>query len=58
MKTEIVAVQDIVDYFLAFSLAHMLRPRMEQVNSLLQQAPTFTQVRGRFRFEDELNLLR
>src|SRR5437870_3080054 len=31
---------------------------MQQVNSLLEQTPAFAQVSGRFRFEDELNLLR
>ena len=36
----------------------MFRPRMEQMNALLEQAPAFAQIGRRFRLENELNLLR
>ena len=31
---------------------------MQQINSLLEQTPTFAQIGRRFRFQDELNFLR
>ena len=45
-------------HFLAGAFLHMLRPRMKQMDALLEQAPAFAQIGRRFRLEDELNLLR
>ena len=47
-----------VHYFLAGPFFRMLRPRMQQIQSLFEQAPSFSQICRRFRFENELNLLR
>ena len=47
-----------VHHFLARAFLDMLRPRMQQMDSLLQQAPTFAQIGRRFRFQDQLNFLR
>ena len=44
--------------FLARAFLRMFRTRMQQMNALLEQAPAFAQISWRFRFEDELNLLR
>ena len=44
--------------FLARAFLRMFRPRMQQMNALLEQTPAFPQISWRFRLEDELNLLR
>ena len=44
--------------FLARAFLRMFRPRMQQMDALLEQAPAFAQIGWRFRFEDQLNLLR
>ena len=43
---------------LARSILHVLWPRMQEVDSLFEKGPTFTEIGWRFRFQDELNLSR
>src|SRR2546423_1315360 len=49
--------REAVDHFLARTFLRVLRPGMEQIDSLLEKAPAFPQIRRRFRLENELNLL-
>ena len=46
-----------MDDFLARSLPRVLRPRVQQIESLFEQAPAFAQIGGRFRLQDQLNFL-
>jgi hypothetical protein len=46
-----------VHNFLTGTFFGMLWPCMEKMKTLLEKAPTFSQIRRRFRFEDKLNLL-
>src|ERR1043166_6020254 len=46
-----------MDDFLARAFLCMFWSRVQKMNSLLEQTPTFSQIRGWFGFEDQLNLL-
>ena len=48
---------DVVDDFLACGFTHILRSRVQQMNSLFEQTPAFAQIGRRFCFENQLNLL-
>ncbi len=42
---------------MALGFVHVLWARVQQMNSLLEQTPTFAQIGWRFCFQNELNLL-
>ena len=46
-----------MDHFLARSLPGVFRTGVQQIESLLEEAPAFAKIRRRFRFQDELNFL-
>src|SRR6266702_1741257 len=49
---------DLMDDFLARSVADLFRSRVQEMNSLFQQRETFAQIGWRFCFENQLNFLR
>jgi hypothetical protein len=47
-----------VHYFLARPFLRMLRPGVQEIESLFEEAPPFAQIGWRFCLEDKLNFLR
>ena len=45
-------------YFLTGGIGDLFRARMQQMESLFEQTPSFSQVGRRLGLEDELNFLR
>ena len=56
-QRKVISIADRVHDLVARCFLYVLRARMQQMNSLFEQIPTFAQIGWRLRFQDELNFL-